>query len=65
MKTTILVVILGLTLLFALSAATELKDEERDCKGFQVKCKKDSECCSSYVCGSQWKWCVYPSPFGR
>uniref|UniRef100_A0A482ZCM2 U13-Theraphotoxin-Ct1a_1 n=1 Tax=Coremiocnemis tropix TaxID=1904443 RepID=A0A482ZCM2_CORTR len=66
MKTSILVVILGLTLLFSLSAATELKDGERDCKNFHGYCTTDLDCCTGYVCSRKLRLCVQTSsPFRR
>uniref|UniRef100_A0A482Z6H4 U26-Theraphotoxin-Sfo1a_1 n=1 Tax=Selenotholus foelschei TaxID=1905327 RepID=A0A482Z6H4_9ARAC len=59
MKTSILLFIVGLTLLFEVLAATEVQEGERACLDIGDLCGPDKPCCSGSYCSPRWGWCIY------
>uniref|UniRef100_A0A482ZD06 Delta-Theraphotoxin-Ct1a_1 n=1 Tax=Coremiocnemis tropix TaxID=1904443 RepID=A0A482ZD06_CORTR len=60
MKTSILFVIFGLALLFALSAATEMEETDRECGYFWWKCGEGKPpCCTGYSCKIGLYLCIW------
>nr|B1P1B9.1 RecName: Full=U7-theraphotoxin-Cg1a; Short=U7-TRTX-Cg1a; AltName: Full=Jingzhaotoxin-2; Short=JZTX-2; AltName: Full=Peptide F2-32.19; Flags: Precursor [Chilobrachys guangxiensis]ABY71669.1 cystine knot toxin [Chilobrachys guangxiensis] len=61
MKTSILFVIFGLALLFALSVAIEMEEEETDrgCGTMWSPCSTEKPCCDNFSCQPAIKWCIW------